>query len=35
MTKQLDLLNIQGNVICAYGRFGFPVGRYVFFKHHR
>jgi len=30
MTKQLDLLDIQGNVIRAYGRFGFPVARYVF-----
>ncbi len=30
MTKQLDLLDIQGNVIRAYGRFGYPVARYVF-----
>ncbi|GAB6141046.1 peroxidase [Methylosoma difficile] len=30
MTQQLDLLDIQGNVIRAYGRFGFPVARYVF-----
>lgn len=29
MTKQLDLTDIQGNVIRAYGRFGFPVARYV------
>ncbi len=29
MTKQLDLLDIQGNVVRAYGRFGFPVARYV------
>ena len=30
MTKQLDLTDIQGNVIRAYGRFGYPVARYVF-----
>ena len=30
MTTQLDLLDIQGNVIRAYGRFGYPVARYVF-----
>lgn len=30
MTQQLDLLDIQGNVIRAYGRFGYPVARYVF-----
>lgn len=30
MTKQLDLLDIQGNVLRAYGRFGYPVARYVF-----
>ncbi len=29
MTKQLDLLDIQGNVIRAYGRFGYPMSRYV------
>ena len=28
MTKQLDLADIQGNVIRAYGRFGFPKGRF-------
>ena len=32
MTNQLDLLDIQGNVIRAYGRFGYPVARYVFFN---
>ena len=32
MTKELDLLDIQGNVIRAYGRFGYPVARYVFFN---
>jgi deferrochelatase/peroxidase EfeB len=30
VTKQLDLTDIQGNVIRAYGRFGYPVARYVF-----
>jgi len=30
VTKKLDLLDIQGNVIRAYGRFGYPVARYVF-----
>lgn len=30
MTAQLDLTDIQGNVIRAYGRFGYPVARYVF-----
>lgn len=30
MTKQLDLLDIQGNILRAYGRFGYPVARYVF-----
>jgi deferrochelatase/peroxidase EfeB len=30
VTKELDLLDIQGNVIRAYGRFGYPVARYVF-----
>jgi len=30
VTKQLDLLDIQGNILRAYGRFGYPVARYVF-----
>ena len=30
MTKKLDLLDIQGNVLRAYGRFGYSVARYVF-----
>ena len=30
MTNKLDLLDIQGNVLRAYGRFGYPVARYVF-----
>jgi Dyp-type peroxidase family len=28
---QLDLHDIQGNIVKAYGRYGFPKGRYVFF----
>ena len=32
VTKELDLLDIQGNVIRAYGRFNFPVARYVFLR---
>lgn len=32
MTQQLDLPDIQGNVIRPYGRFGYPVGRYVFYN---
>lgn len=29
MTKALDLCDIQGNVVRVYGRFGFPVARYL------
>lgn len=29
MTKVLDLSDIQGNVVRAYGRFGFPIARYL------
>lgn len=32
MTTQLDLFDIQGDVVRAYGRFGFPFARYVFFN---
>lgn len=32
MTKSLDLFDIQGDVVRAYGRFGFPFARYVFFN---
>ena len=32
MTKELDLMDIQGNVIRAYGRFNFPVARYLFLR---
>lgn len=28
---ELDLHDIQGNIVKAYGRYGFPKGRYVFF----
>lgn len=30
MTRELDLDDIQGNVIRAYGRFGYPKARYFF-----
>ena len=30
MTIRLDLRDIQGNIIRAYGRFGFPHARYFF-----
>jgi len=35
MTKELDLADIQGNIIRAYGKNDFPVARYFFlhFKH--
>ena len=29
MTKTLDLLDIQGNIVRPYGRFGFPLARYL------
>lgn len=32
MTKDLNLHDIQGNVVRAYGRFGFPFARYFFFN---
>lgn len=32
MTQKLELTDIQGNVLRAYGRFGYPVARYVFFN---
>ena len=35
---KLDLHDIQGNIVKAYGRYGFPKARYVFFaftkEHH-
>jgi hypothetical protein len=30
MTKELDLLDIQGHVLRAYGRFGYTKARYIF-----
>jgi len=32
VTSTLDLFDIQGDVVRPYGRFGFPVARYVFFN---
>ncbi len=32
MTATLDLYDIQGDVIKAYGRFGFPLSRYIFLQ---
>ena len=34
MTTQLNLMDIQGNLVRAYGRFHFPVARYVFLRVH-
>lgn len=34
MTRVLDLLDIQGNVIKAYGRFSFPCARYLLLRVH-
>jgi len=34
MTKELDFLDIQGNVIKAYGRFSFPCARYLLLRIH-
>lgn len=34
-TGYIDLDDIQGNIIKAYGRFGYPVARYMFFQFHR
>lgn len=30
----LDLDDIQGNIVKAYGRFGYPKARYIFFQFH-
>ena len=32
MISQMDLGDIQGNIVKAYGRFGFPVARHVFYN---
>lgn len=34
MAKELDLLDIQGNVLRSYGRYNFPVARYQFLRIH-
>lgn len=34
-TGYIDLDDVQGNIVKAYGRFGYPVARYVFFQFHR
>jgi Dyp-type peroxidase family len=31
-TTLLDLHDVQGNIIKAYGRYGFPLGRYILFR---
>lgn len=33
-TDYIDLDDIQGNIVKAYGRFGYPVARYLFFQFH-
>lgn len=35
MSTTLDLYDIQGDVVKAYGRFGFPKARYVFYHIHK
>ncbi len=32
MITKLDLQDIQGNIVKAYGRYGFPLARYVFYR---
>ncbi|NKB77040.1 MAG: peroxidase [Gammaproteobacteria bacterium] len=32
MSYSLDLHDIQGNIVFGYGHFGYPKGRYIFFK---
>jgi deferrochelatase/peroxidase EfeB len=32
MSSELDLGDIQGNVVKAYGRYGFPFARHIFYK---
>ena len=31
MISSLDLADVQGNIVKAYGRYGFPLARYAFF----
>ena len=35
MSAQLDLHDIQGNIVKAYGRYGYPLARYFFFRIRR
>ena len=35
MSEQLDLHDIQGNIVKAYGRYGYPLARYFFFQIRR
>jgi len=32
MISELDLEDIQGNIVKAYGRYGFPLARFVFYR---
>ena len=32
MISKIDLPDIQGNIVKAYGRYGYPVARYVFYQ---
>jgi deferrochelatase/peroxidase EfeB len=32
MITKLDLQDIQGNIVKAYGRYGFPLARYIFYR---
>ena len=34
MKVTLDLHDIQGNIVFGYGRWGYPLARYLFFKFH-
>jgi Dyp-type peroxidase family len=33
-TPFIDLDDVQGNIVKAYGRFGYPTARYIFFQFH-
>ena len=35
MSEHLDLNDIQGNIVKAYGRYGYPMARYFFFRIRR
>ena len=32
MITEMDLGDIQGNIVKAYGRYGFPLARHIFYK---